>query len=377
MRCKQLLYISPNCLFKNKNLSHKKDSLSYGTFNIEDELKKCNADIRISLIYLCSLLENHIENLISNYIFVLKPLFIQEKLTQTNRYVFVCIRYQFFKTFHICLRLKKAWIDYLKNKTFDQKASLEFIKTTLMPHNNMYHNKSKKSLIAARTLNTMYYITFIEHITSLMSSNKFTFDYTKYDSNNDYNNTLNVGKDNRIEELLNIDIIIGNEDLNDLLKWCAILSSYPIVPPNLCGELVSTSDKQKGTCKLTQPGYDNSSYLTSITSPIVCIKCKLLNLSCGQTDDKEQRKKLKCNCLFRKERIFVDKPDIYKQEESSFLNNLSTFNAQTCLHLLYVLNKNEDDWGCKCNEHESILFSQMKTFYNMITNLHIVSNLSL
>jgi hypothetical protein len=326
------------------------------------------------------ILQQHIDTLIRDYNGFLQPLFpdIDCGPNYVDTFIGICARYQFYKTFSIVCRVASAIHDYLQNDNLiDHNLSLIYFTKLLMPKARLYHNSKKEPVVIANKLNYVYQIAFYEHLSNLAYPFNIPCNKKKYDFNIPLKSEKcksNKKKYTR-DMILDMNIVSNNYDLNNVLKWSAEISSYPVIPPDLLGSLISTSDKRKGKCDLLLPGPDNSSHYTSLQDPVICLNCKFLNLCVGQTDDIEQRERLKCFCVWKEDSIYRQDGDVFKQDEC-FLDNLTAVNARTCLHLLFLRNNSLflPEYGCRCEEHKALFQKYVEKYYNLITELQIVNH---
>ena len=365
--CKYLCCFAPACLTKNSSTFYWSNALPRSRYlDISQQIEMSNLHIRKPLINLLVILENHIINLVTDYKQCLKGLFSNEKL---NSFVEICAKYQFLKTYCVITRLTTAIINYLKNEELENvQLSLAFFATTLLPLQKLYHSRSHVPLVVSSKLNSVHYLGFTEYVNNLVFPNTVTHKEHYFDLEIPPF-TLEVCDD----DILNMNIISNDTHLNNLLKWSAHVSSYPVIPPDLMGNLVSTSDKRKGSLGLLDVGYDNSFYCKSLNDPIVCINCKLFNLSVGQTDDIAQRDFQKCFCVHQQDSVYRNEEDVFREEEC-FLDNLTMLNAQTFLHLIFLSDKDciVKNEGCQCQEHRYLFRICIEKYYNLLSTLQIV-----
>ena len=328
--------------------------------------------------HLLAILDKHIAHLIEDYNRFVQPLFpdINYGSNYVDPFIGICARYQFYKTCCVIYRLQNSLQQYKeKDSCVDINFSLRFFAKTLLPKTTLYHNSNNEPIAAACKINSAYEIAFCQHFNNLCYPIETSFPSKKFDlgiplKDIQHNNNFVVST---MEEVLKMNIVSNNYDLNNLLKWSAEVSSYPIIPPNLSGALLSTSDKRVGKCDLLSPGYDNTCYIKSINDPITCIKCKLLNLSIGQTDDVEQRDNLKCYCLQKADSVYNE--DAKKQDES-FFETLTTLNAQTVLNLILLCRPSiiPYGYGCVCADHVKLFKNHVQKYYKIMTDLQLVKS---
>ena len=367
--CKYLSCIAPNCLGKkNKTISI---TSSLNMLNVKKQLEMEYPEIRLPLLNLLVLFEKYFSNLIDDYNEFLQPLFPNDS---DDTFVGICAKYQLYKTICVIKRLADAICEFLNNSNLgDVKLSLAYFAKTLLPRQNLYHDKNQIPMVVSGKLNFLYYLGFCSYLDNLIYPASISTDNRGFDLGIPLNNLTDFSVSS-IEDLLDINIVSHNYLLNNLLKWSAEISSYPITPPDLMGHLISTTDKRKGKLDLLDPGYDNSSHQKNFSEPSVCLHCKFLNLSVGQTDDVEQRESLKCSCLHKEGNIYSHEDDVYREEES-LLDNLTSMNAQTFLHLLFLSKPDliPSHYGCRCIEHKALFSNWVKKYYELLLTLQIVN----
>lgn len=370
--CKCLSCITPCYLGKHDGLFDEIESSQSEYINISQQKKMPLLPYRLPLVKLLVVLERNIHILINDYYEFISQAFVTDCVNHPDSLLAICAKYQFYKTFCVTYRLVKALAEVLQSRDLmDVRVSLNYFTQTLMPTDKLYHDTQNKPLVLANKINEVYRIAFAEHLNSLC------YPYKTSSMPQMYNSGITVNElDPYYRKLIDIkemDILSYNKELNSLLKWSSEISSYPIIPPNLMGLLLSTRDKRTGRCGLLQPGLDNLLYKTGIDNPTVCLHCKLLNLCVGHTDDIEQREKLKCYCLYKQNSVSCKESDIYK-EDNTFLDNLTIINSQMCLHLLF-LSKEEhvlQGYGCQCNDHKGLFRNYVKKYYDLITDLQLI-----
>lgn len=179
-----------------------------------------------------------------------------------------------------------------------------------------------------------------------------------------------------VEESANPDdmlFTLRNKYTNDLLRHLAELDSYSSLPINMCGTIVSTSEKEGQCRELLQMGPDNPGAMKCDTSfkdymkERVCGICKMENLSIGLTDDMEQRKRRPCTCVFSPQ-TGVDKNGV---KESFYHHAFLTRSVMIQRLLLLTPNGIPKGVGCKCMHHVKMVTSDMETFKNTIDSLGI------
>ncbi|AFU90017.1 hypothetical protein AbHV_ORF7 [Abalone herpesvirus Victoria/AUS/2009] len=104
-------------------------------------------------------------------------------------------------------------------------------------------------------------------------------------------------------EVPSLEVVYGsNPTLTKLIDDCVLLASYPIISPNVGGELITTHGFDTYVpLKLNESGPDSRSQVETPFDSRVCVICKLDNLAIGYTDVIEQHKRLICKCVFIRE----------------------------------------------------------------------------
>lgn len=368
--CQFLSTICPSCIGK-KGLSYDVTKLASETssyVNISNQLKKSNLEIRLPLIKLLLVLENRIKLLLNDY-----ELFLQPMFRDNNTLLAVCARYEFYKTICIIDRLTCAISNFLQNDDLTNKhSSICYFVQTLLPHKAIYHNHFKEPLVISECLNFLYEFAFYEYVHNLAFPHNVSYNLKRFDVE------INRNTENKIlSSIYETTIIFNNPMLNNMLKWVAELFSYPVVPPNIAGNLISTTDKRHEILDLLTPTMDSKYHHKSILDPVVCFNCKFFNLSIGQTDDTEQRDYLKCNCIFKD--ADREKNEELNTEEPSLLDNLSVLNARTILNLIFILNnkQNQDgEFGCMCPDHQHLFRTYVEDSYKLLTKLQILQQIN-
>lgn len=147
-------------------------------------------------------------------------------------------------------------------------------------------------------------------------------------------------------------------DLSKLLDDCITLASYPVVSPNVAGQLITTHGYDTYTeLKLNEAGPDSRRKVSESTDPRVCVICKIDNMALGYTDVVEQHKRLICQCILQRdaesqsyldcvthsqaskrvrERLIKDTnrlPEVEKKLFYDSFNLFASFIAQTKIHM--------------------------------------------
>jgi len=138
--------------------------------------------------------------------------------------------------------------------------------------------------------------------------------------------------------------------LNKILTYCCTLSSFPVLPNDMCTFLVPTkmaSDDQK--IHVLEESIDNRCRVTHLRDTRVCISCKLDTMGVGLTDVVERAAKYECVCVFQN-KIPVD-VSVQKNafEEASVCRG-------TAITRLLLCNKTvlPQNIGCSCMEHNAV-----------------------
>ena len=335
--------------------------------NISDQLQKQQHEIRIPLLNLFLIIEKASNTLMKDYENFVQ-LFFPNEITS---FYSIIVRYQLYSTFCIITRLLNALGKFLDNENLhDPVLSVIYFVHVLLPKQHLYHSKSGKAISFTDRINNLYKLGIHEHLGNLMLPHTLSLTFDKYQFNIEPEVALS-----------RVDIAPHHPILNNILKWSVELCSYPILPPNIIGNLVSTTDKRQKMIKILSPGLDNLQHHKSIADPTVCCYCKLFNLSVGQIDDTEQRDYLKCSCNFQKN-DWSDDSNMKSIMEPSSLDKLMTINARTALNLVYLSfnglltdTKDIKQYDCKCPEHSLLFKNHIEKNYNLLSKLQVLTNL--
>lgn len=261
----------------------------------------------------------------------------------------VTVKYTYVSVIYALTRLINAYKIYITNYNNNDRIqeTYKFFTTILLPTSEIYHYRGADLEITADILHRLFSKCFFTHLNTLCHKNTQACI-----------ETLVMPTENDTMEN-NDDIIIYKNDrqINAILHYSAILSSYPVLGPNLTGQLVSTVDRSDlGHLKLDMPSIDNRSYVTSPMHPRACIACQLDLLATGETDKTQQLLKNKCECLF-------------SRNYDSYFEQSYVARAQSIIRLLIIQNKNNG--GCDCITHKNLFKLNIKVLKNLMNRAHV------
>lgn len=271
----------------------------------------------------------------------------------------VISRVAFYSVWRATCRLLEGLEAYLCKEKITRHETYSYLAILNIPPSDLFH--APLGLLADIVRKIHWKITE-EHLYRLSSSE----DNTKFD--------LLVEQSADPDDML---FTLRNKSTNALIRHLAELDSYPSLPINMCGTIVSTSEKEEGQCcELLQMGPDNPGRMIDGASIIdymkerVCSICKMENLSTGLTDDLEQRKRRPCNCVFS-QKTGVDRNGI----KESFYHHAYLTRSMMIQRLLLLTPKAiPSGVGCKCIQHLKMVTTDMKRFKNIIDSLGINHN---
>lgn len=368
--CQYLSVLSPSCLGNVNNATLcEEDLVRIEKLHLEDQLHKPCQEIRTPLLKLLVTLENNVDILQNDYKQFVHPLFTSKTTGDDTPYFLdVCVSFEFFKTYCTVTRLTEALREYMETDDLenDEDASIRFFIRTLLPSRSLYHNTKNEPVTADGVLNSLFEKGFFEHINNLAYPYKCEIEDDKYVFGNDCSSESGLAE---------IHIVTQDPPLNNLLKWFAELFSYPVLPPNIISQLVSTADKREGKIDVLEPGFDSKLHQRSVLDPVICFNCKLFNLSLGQTDDTEQRDYLECTCLYKgKSDSDADTGNV-SDERMSDLDKLSTVSARTILNLIQLFHEKKisETHSCECEDHSKLFQKYIENMFKLLTRLQVVN----
>lgn len=270
----------------------------------------------------------------------------------------VISRIAFYSVWRATCRLLDEIEGYLEKKKISRQEMYSYLAKLNIPSSDLFHTPLGLIADIVRNLHLKILEEHIYRLSNCEDNNKF---------------------DLLVEESTNPDdmlITVRNKSTNFLLKHMAELDSYPSLPINMCGQIVSTSEKDGQNCELLEMGPDNPGEMNRGMSIInfakerVCSICKIENLAIGFTDDTEQRMRRPCNC------VFVQKTgvDMYGVKETFYHHAYLTRSMIIQRLLLLTPNAIPPGLGCTCMNHVKMVRTDMKRFKEIIDSLGINHN---
>lgn len=288
-----------------------------------------------------SKLKAYRNRLINDYSNFVRPLCNDERYSETM--VNVTVKYSYVGVFAAINRLIEAYETYATNYNKDRmQETYRFFASVLLPASEMYHHRGTGLEVTADLLHKLFAKCFFTHLNTLCHNNTEKYIDPLVPANADANEIVIYKNDKQIDAIL---------------RYSAVLGSFPVLGPNLTGQLASTVVRSDlGHLKLDMPSADNRSYVTNPVQPRACIACQLDFLATGETDKTQQLLKNKCKCLF-------------KRNYDSYFEQAYIARAQAMVRLLIVQNKNNG--GCDCATHKNLFKSNMKALKNLLDRAHV------
>lgn len=93
-------------------------------------------------------------------------------------------------------------------------------------------------------------------------------------------------------------ILCFDHAINNLLDYCALLASYPVIPPAIKGRTIPTLYQHRIGVQLdfTSPGIDSRVHISPQDPIRVCVRCAIQNAIIGFTDKRELSLRAQCRC---------------------------------------------------------------------------------
>jgi len=141
-------------------------------------------------------------------------------------------------------------------------------------------------------------------------------------------------------------------EINEILTYAAVIDSYPVVPEDIAGTLISTAQQSKSVdLSVLTPGVDSRIYVDRPRDPRICISCKVDSINIGLTDVEEQHTKYLCRCVF----------DTGTYRTGRFYDKAYVCRGATIVRLL-LFNKSVIDkgLGCSCSDHNDVFRERLR-----------------
>lgn len=235
-----------------------------------------------------------------------------------------------------------------------------------IPHKSLYHHAPTGLKIVGDVNHAIFSRGFYEHVSKLVPRGRRPrpddVGWTKTVDPNDYGPFSEMC----YPELKDVPISI-NRAMNDILEYCAQMSSYTVLPPDVVGFVYPTmldviKFKESG---FMEPGNDNRVRVTNEACPRPCISCKLTHIMLGYTDTIEQAKRARCNCAVVETKNGDDA--LYNHPVNLGYYDASLTARASLRTRMAVLSMNRDERlrevGCQmCPTHAGVLKKYMITF---------------
>lgn len=265
------------------------------------------------------------EDLLTDYISYVATTFPSNITTETS----MCVRYSHRVTWLAINRL----IDSLQQLPWSptQQDIHTYFSFLCIPSKEVYHHPIV--VITADLVHELFKIATLMHIENLTLHGHDSSPEKRIDGKRDTDPNI-------------APICSSLQAVNDLLSYAAVIDSYPVVPEDLAGILVPTTQKiYTRALDILSPGVDNRIHACKPKDVRTCISCKVDNLSIGLTDIEEQHIKLPCRCLFD------SRPYISGQ----FYDTGYVCRASAIVRLL-LFNKRvvPAGIGCSCSDHNDV-----------------------
>ena len=298
---------------------------------------------------------NHRDRLQCDFINFVMPLRNSE---QGDTMVTLCVSSAIFGVYVLLNRYIKACQWYLLNYNKLERSVLnhKYYAMVLLPSNNLYHHSKTGLELTADVMHAVFLRCFVNHLNLLSSPDDAE---CKDPLMPETNNTLET------PELTPENIVFCQQDarLDALLRYCAMLSTYPVIPLDMGGTVdvtITRSDLEH--LDILDPGPENRRYIKSPTHPRTCVSCKLDVLCSGEIDKVEQATRLKCECVFSRS-IDTSFEELYKCR------------TQAILRLLIIkgnLGHNKDiKYGCDCSLHKEVFTNNMKRLKMLLDSARV------
>lgn len=160
----------------------------------------------------------------------------------------------------------------------------------------------------------------------------------------------------------NMPVILDDKELNRIVEYIAHLASYPVIPPDLAGNVLTTHGfDEYEALELKDMSKDNRSRVVGLADDRVCVACKVDSLAIGHTDIIEQDRRMVCNCAVKINR------DVYSDEGDDLITTLATTKASMKVRNLVMNGKG----GCQCKSHGSVMNAAVNRFTEVLRSLHV------
>lgn len=223
----------------------------------------------------------------------------------------------------------KQYFLALRRLFFSLKEGKDHIKCCVIPSKDLYHHKASGLTLAADLPHKIFCIGLKQHLAASEVSEirPTAFEVSKASEDA---------------------IITDNLDFNGIMEYICWLSSYPVLPPDICGTIRSSmfAHEPYKEIDIISPGIDNRANVKTPWDPRVCVRCKINNLTVGQTDLQEQAKRTFCRCVF--EEVAADLP---------FLEALILIRATMLTRINQLSNL-----GCSCSSHKNLFQSKLSEY---------------
>lgn len=270
--------------------------------------------------YISMILMPTLNTLRSDYEQFLMLMFPVEEDTS---YLAMLARYAFATVWKALVRLIYALRNFSKFSSAVKPDGplFEYFTTLLIPPKHIYHpnwlneneeeNKESRAFLVADLPHLIYKDSLRYYMQEALLDDK---------THNRHTETITTSKNNKsgVEQQMPITLLttfssstnpfnIDNVNMSDkgtINRYLSLLStieSYPIIPDNCGGVILSTSTEstvENNDYKLLEPGADSRCRVQQTTDARICINCKLRNTVVGQTDEREQRERIPCTCVY-------------------------------------------------------------------------------
>lgn len=262
----------------------------------------------------------------------------------------LCVKFAYVAVTIALDRLMKAYETYLRGYQDDDRAQLNarFFSSVLLPSQDTYHHVPTGLHVASDAMHSLFFRCFFNHLNHLCEADV------------DYPTTTTTTQEAFINHN-GIAICTQDAFIDAILHYCAMLSSYPVLPINLIGSLAPTIVRNDlENLQLFQPGVESRSYVEKSTDPRTCVSCKVDNLFSGETDKVEQKDKHKCQCLFTRKR-------------DGFFESSYKCRAQALIRMMLIRQRNTtcEVQGCCCADHNLLFKEHMKEFKYLLDKARV------
>lgn len=152
--------------------------------------------------------------------------------------------------------------------------------------------------------------------------------------------------------------VYSNPDMNNMCEYACLLSSYPVLPPDLTGNIrITRGFSVYVPLGLSDPGMDSRRRVTDTQDYRSCVACKLNNLSAGYTDIIEQDKRTRCYCVTSK-----------LDHNAEYFTVLTNTKASMKVRESVIQEKG----GCNCVKHRAVADSKLMTFMEALKQARMI-----